>query len=453
MHHLEQVALGIVLLRYQREQERHFHWEQPQSSLMFKLPYLSELYHYTRAIDVDMRTAGNLRDPENGKPIKKGLTIMSTSEKFAQSMQGLRCPGNHDHQVIEGSVVVDGQRLNRSAYTERYPRRVCRGTNRTIGPPNDLVIGEAPSFRKGFYQERHVDRISTDTEWDSWEQMSQRQLIRPSPACRINITFAANPTPETAVPAEEPSKEMAECPEALQPRSNPGTSPEEMSMSKSQLADLRNHQQPLSFRQLPKNEQASILSARRNLGHPSAEKLSTIMRQEGFRSEVVRAAAEMRCSVCESTAEPKHARPSVLRDDLDFNDRISIDGFRWTNSQGKSFHVYHVIDWATSFHISCVAPSRTSEDIINSLINMWFQWAGSPSELIVDAASEFNSQEFMQFVQAHNIRLTTISPEAHFQNSKSERHGAILQKMLSKFDLEHPINSYQNLQRSLWFCN
>ena len=126
MHHLEQVALGIVLLRYQREQGRHFHSEQPQSSLMFKLPYLSELYHYTRAIDVDMCTAGNLRDPENGKSIKKGLTIMSTSEKFAQSMQGLRCPGNHDHQVIEGSVVVDGQRLNRSAYTERYPRRFAR---------------------------------------------------------------------------------------------------------------------------------------------------------------------------------------------------------------------------------------------------------------------------------------------------------------------------------------
>ena len=59
----------------------------------------------------------------------------------------------------------------------------------------------------------------------------------------------------------------------------------------------------------------------------------------------------------------------------------------------------------------------------------------------------------MQFVQSHNIKLNTISPEAHFQNGKSERHGAILQRMLSKYDLEHPINSYQDLQRSLWFCN
>ena len=83
---------------------------------------------------------------------------------------------------------------------------------------------------------------------------------------------------------------------------------------------------------------------------------------------------------------------------------------------------------------------------------MWFQWAGSPSELIVDAGTEFNSEEFAQFVQMYNIKLSTISPEAHYQNGKSERHGAILQRMLSQFDLEHPITSYSELQRSLWFC-
>ena len=113
---------------------------------------------------------------------------------------------------------------------------------------------------------------------------------------------------------------------------------------------------------------------------------------------------------------------------------------------------YHVIDWATSFNVACIAPSRTTEDMIHNLIRMWFQWAGSPSEVLVDAASELNSQEFTVFVQSHNIRLTTISPEAHFQNGKSERHGAILQRMLDKMDSEHPISSYQDLQKCLWFC-
>ena len=213
----------------------------------------------------------------------------------------------------------------------------CRGTNRAIGPPNDLAIGEA-SFRKGIYLERNEDRISIDSEWDNWEQMSQRQLTRPAPASRISITvFAANPSAVPAEPAEIPKvEEKLPSVDSLPPEANPTTSPEE-TLSRSQLADLQNKQQLRSFQQIPRSEQAAILRAHRNLGHPSAEKLATILRQQGFRPEVVKAAAELKCSTCEATAEPKHARPSSLRDDLDFNDRISIDGFRWSNAQGKRF--------------------------------------------------------------------------------------------------------------------
>ena len=102
MKHLEQIALGIVLLRHQRQHGRHMHWEQPKGSLMFKLPYLQEIFHYMLAVDVDLCVAGDLRDPENGKPIKKGLTILSTSQSMIQGLTGLRCSGNHEHQVIEG---------------------------------------------------------------------------------------------------------------------------------------------------------------------------------------------------------------------------------------------------------------------------------------------------------------------------------------------------------------
>ena len=46
------------------------------------------------------------------------------------------------------------------------------------------------------------------------------------------------------------------------------------------------------------------------------------------------------------------------------------------------------------------------------MIEMWFSWAGSPSEMLVVAGTEFNSEEFAEFAQANNIKLTTISPEA-----------------------------------------
>ena len=58
---------------------------------MFKLPYLQEALYYLLSVDVDLCTAGELKDPENGKLIKKTLTIMTTSNNMVRSLIGLRC--------------------------------------------------------------------------------------------------------------------------------------------------------------------------------------------------------------------------------------------------------------------------------------------------------------------------------------------------------------------------
>lgn len=229
------------------------------------------------------------------------------------------------------------------------------------------------------YLERHSGNLLIDEEWESWESLSHRQLIRPSPECRINITaFAANPVDN---PATLPDKSFQ--PEMIIPQSSPeriSQAPEVSvsSLSPSQFADLNNGQQSESFKKLSKEEQIALLRSHKNLGHPSPDRLSTVLRQQGFRPEIVRAAMELQCSTCQAQVQPKHARPSTLKDDLDFNDRISIDGLSWTNKNGASFHIYHVIDWATSFHTATIAPSRNTDDVIQALIQLWFQWAGAP---------------------------------------------------------------------------
>ena len=64
LQHIDQIALEIVLMRYQRSQKNHFHWEQPQNSHMFKLPYMKEIRQMLLALEVDLCTAGDLRDPD-----------------------------------------------------------------------------------------------------------------------------------------------------------------------------------------------------------------------------------------------------------------------------------------------------------------------------------------------------------------------------------------------------
>ncbi len=67
---------------------------------------------------------------------------------------------------------------------------------------------------------------------------------------------------------------------------------------------------------------------------------------------------------------------------MDFNDKIAVDCIKWTDSQGTSFHIMHIIDMGTSCHAACIAPSRTSFQAIANIIQTWFQWAGAPQTMV-----------------------------------------------------------------------
>ena len=514
------------------------------------------------------------------------------------ALSGLKCHGKHQHQVIEGQVKYQGQYINRSAFTENYPRKfarkiaiilgrvhkpleqpynnevwpvlaaaehedatppkkprltryasaklsrtleisklpwgkrqkcsvkttpvdyvtmwktifdkiqsiiprvgkrciedpeilklvqqlipdktivtmvACRGASRTLAPPEHLLKGMAP-FRRCVYTERGSGELRAEEGWEPWEELAKRNLIRPSHNTRINLTMFANETRQPGQPsssADAPSmpsssssgtntnvpenstmnrgSEMNET--DSQHRSQDLTTVEPFQgISSSQTADLHSAKQSARFQALPRDEQIALLRAHKNLGHPSGERLSTLLRAQGYRAEIAQAALDLKCSTCQESQQPKLARPGSIRDELDFNDRICMDEFDWTNKEGTKFRVYHIVDWATNFQCARVAPDKSTTAIVQLMIEMWFSWAGSPSEMLVDAGTEFNSEEFAEFAQANNIKLTTISPEARYQNGKAERHGSVLKTMLTKFEGDHPITRYQDLSQALYWC-
>ena len=139
-----QVALCLVLCRYQHRCSRHAHWEQPGGSLMFQLPYLSELMRYMLSARPDMCTAGNLQDPENGQFMKKGMHILTSSRTMYELLDPLRCKRDHCHQPIEGSTRVHGLGIARSTFSERYPRKFARLIAKSILKrkfPTEKLVG------------------------------------------------------------------------------------------------------------------------------------------------------------------------------------------------------------------------------------------------------------------------------------------------------------------------
>ena len=583
---IDQLALGTILLRHQRQQGKHFHWEQPQRSNMFRTPLLQEVYCQTIAAEFDMCEVGELRDPENQMLIKKGMTIMTTSEALHKQLHGRFCNRGHQHQPLEGSTKVQGNNISRTKFSEAYPRKfarcvaqvLCRqgriienpintlqevhandvedplakrprlsmrtkavrpssssevqnrdpenpekrrrimgkggtissqiakiqdekcsnpeawkailddiapqlprvgrkdiehpeiktrvqqlihpkvlhsivagrGLNRTTAPLSKTQQGEAP-YRMLVYIHRDKGTLEGGKQWEAWDQLPKRQVVRTGFPSKIAMTvFAANPS--TASPAAEIE---ADIPRPLQSttESKIPTPLDEVCQDDLKEQETVRHPEPGPlFQQLSKEDQQLLMKIHKNSGHPGADKLAYLLKQQGFRPEMIAAVPDLRCAACDATRGPKISRPSAIHSPCDFNDSISMDGYTWTSKGGKQFHFYHIIDYSTNFHVAKYAPNRSVESAISCVQQAWFSWAGSPNELIIDAGSELNAEAFSVFSQQNNIKCTTISTEAHWQNGRAERHGAILGNMLTKCEVEHPIVTSSDFDQMLTHC-
>ena len=593
---LYQLALGIVILRFQFSHGNHMHWEQPKRSLMFSTPLLKELYTHTYSAMFDMCNVGGLTDPINNKPIQKGTCVRTTSMKMYEQLHGRNCKRDHEHQQLEGSFKLSDKPINRTAFSERYTRRfaryvtktmvkslfhrdppkgyhefqnvfaasdekrlrehssvssekpakrakfhaatliepdqiprkrrrmaekaphheelppvdlcnklitaikaaapkvgrkmlndteilnmtqnlfhdkqimriqVAKGTERKLAPPKDLMPLEAP-FRRSIAVLRTDHSVKVEDSWEEWENLPQCRLVSKFVSCFLLITVYAanlhqgeeNPQRMQETQMDQSTTSERSCmPSPSEPQmqaANPAPNPEAEHPTEEQplstQIDAQSETQGPRFRALPSDVRQFLIKIHKNLGHPQTRILAQILRQQGHSSETIQGLEDMKCSVCQKHQEPKIQRPSTIKHEMDFGDKISMDGVTWTNKNNKTFHFYHFLDHGTNYHTAIVAPNRSTDRAVERFIAGWLTWAGPPNELLTDSATEFTAAEFGQQIQQLNIKCTNIPPGAHWQLGKTERHGDILQHMLSKYEEDHPIESFQELQTALAQC-
>ena len=348
---------------------------------------------------------------------------------------------------------------------------ICKGTERTITPPKNMMPAEAP-FRRAIIIQRQTKAIKVEGQWEEWRHLSARQLWRRSHPSFLNITvFARNPT-EISSPASESQRPISH--EATEPSvaaqsavpdvptnelsstqtfesqlQPPSVTTPESTKDPSQI-DFESKDHGSKFMTMsPENKKLSI-RLHKNLGHPDPTKLSKVLQQRGYSDELVRGVLDLKCSVCQMQQQPRLQRPATLKEELNFGDKISMDGVKWSNKQGQDFHFYHFICHGTNYHTAVVAPNRA--EVQERFTSGWLNWAGPPNTVIMDSASEFVSQAFEEFLQSMNVQCTVVPPDAHWQMGRIERHGGVLQSMLNKYELEHDVTDYFQFQQALTHC-
>lgn len=129
---LWQISLAVVLYRIQVSRRKQFHMEQPGGSLMWSQPCMGEILSNTLPCKFDLCEVGRLVDPSTGLPIRKRLTVQTTSHAVHRRLNNRLCAQNHIHQRIEGQTKINGETISRSTFTENYPIHFARQIAKTI---------------------------------------------------------------------------------------------------------------------------------------------------------------------------------------------------------------------------------------------------------------------------------------------------------------------------------
>ena len=195
---LWQISLAVVLYRVQVSRRKQFHMEQPGGSLMWSQPCMGEILSNTLPCKFDLCEVGRPVDPSTGLPIRKRLTVQTTSHAVHRRLNNRLCAQNHIHQRIEGQTKINGETISRSTFTENYPVHFARQIAKTIlyekpwEPPVYCLATSAeehPTRRRRLGQKMSAGEINRRFTSVTWRTvMDEADRIAP----RVGVVIQEN---------------------------------------------------------------------------------------------------------------------------------------------------------------------------------------------------------------------------------------------------------------------
>ena len=184
----------------------------------------------------------------------------------------------------------------------------------------------------------------------------------------------------------------------------------------------------------PSRLRQALLKLHKNLGHPANGDLIRILRHGQASDEAVRAARELSCDFCTARKGPTAANPGQTHRVTEFNQRVGLD-VKWLPGWkiNQKVKALNLVDHASSFQL--VLPffeQETSETIRELYAQRWVQWAGPPSELVMDPARTNLGKQMLDPVEAEGTHVLITAAGAHWQLGKTEVHGGWFARVLEK---------------------
>ena len=132
-----------------------------------------------------------------------------------------------------------------------------------------------------------------------------------------------------------------------------------------------------------------------NLGHPSNERLITMLKSANANSKTIKLAKGLTCPACRMKDGSRAHPVARVKHAWEFNQQIMCDTME-VDVIGRKLKLLNVVDAATAFQM--VAPlwsGCTALNVRTCYRKYWKRWAGCPVRLLSDNGHEFDG-EFRQ---------------------------------------------------------
>ena len=170
----------------------------------------------------------------------------------------------------------------------------------------------------------------------------------------------------------------------------------------------------------------------RYFAHASSAKISEIVKQSTLpdRKEIIEELwrLDKSCEVCMKHKRESPRRRVALPQGKIFNDVVALDLKQLSD---KSL-ILHAVDTLTRYSGVVPIKSKSANEIVEKLFQIWISIFGRPAKFISDNGGEFINHEFMELCMQFGIQLQTSPSESPWCQGIVERHNAIIGQMIDK---------------------
>lgn len=206
---------------------------------------------------------------------------------------------------------------------------------------------------------------------------------------------------------------------------------------------------------LPRDVKTALARLHRNLGHPHANELKTMIAMNGIKDEKIYDAIEgLHCDSCVRVKGPGRPEPSGVPHDVNwqFGDILQIDIFYTRDIRAASYIFLGIIDECTHLRMALRLNDRSPEEATHQFTTFWARAFGFPLKIKADPDGSFRGS-FGSSMDEAGVYMDYIPAEAHHRIGLIERHNATLRELMERtIDSRAVVGEYDMEQAAVAAC-